>query len=243
MEGFADIHSHILWGVDDGAVDPEAMLAIVQMAYRNGTRFLCATPHYHPGIFGENEQKSLQVFNSLKTALQRQYPDLRLALGNELRYGPAAAEWLEKGRCRTLNESDYVLVDFSQSEAAGKIAEALRRLMNAGYRPILAHAERYEKFGRDWKSIAQLRDMGVRIQLDAASIFGGWDRHSKHMSRILLKHQVVDYIASDAHDVDHRNPDLSKAFAFVSNQYGGRFAEDIFCRNAQKEIFQRSCSI
>ncbi|MBQ1371607.1 MAG: hypothetical protein IIY70_01625 [Oscillospiraceae bacterium] len=237
MDGLADIHSHILCDVDDGAKDQEGMLAIVQMAYRNGTRFLCATPHYHPGFFGENGQKSLRVFETLKAAVSSQCPELRLALGNELRYGPAAVEWLEKGACRTLNGTNYVLVDFLQNEGTEKIIEAMHRLMNAGYRPILAHAERYEKFGRDWKSIAQIREMGVRIQLDAASIFGGWDWHSKHMSRSLLKHHVVDYIASDAHDVDHRNPDLSKAFTFVSDRYGIHFAEKLFSRNALEEIF------
>lgn len=239
MQGFADIHSHLLFGVDDGAKTQEDMLAMVDMAYQSGTRFLCATPHYHPGIFGENGAVSSAAFELLRQTAQSKYPDLHLALGNELRYGPTSMDWLDSGKCRTMNETDYVLVDFLQSEPAAKIVEAMHRILNAGYQPILAHAERYDSFGRSWKTIEQLKRVGVLIQVDADSIFGAWDRHAKWMSRALLKRQIADFVCTDAHNLTTRKPILLTAFQHVAEQYGQSYAEALFCQNAKKLLFYK----
>lgn len=84
----ADIHIHLLFGVDDGAKDEDEMHAILDAAYQTGTRVLCCTPHFHPGYFGDNYGKVNAAFERLSSYVQKTYPDMALYLGNELRYEP-----------------------------------------------------------------------------------------------------------------------------------------------------------
>lgn len=111
----ADIHIHLLFGVDDGAKDEDEMHAILDAAYQTGTRVLCCTPHFHPGYFGDNYGKVNAAFERLSSYVQKTYPDMALYLGNELRYEPECVNWLRQGVCRTVNGTRYVLVDFSEA--------------------------------------------------------------------------------------------------------------------------------
>lgn len=113
--GLADIHIHLLFGVDDGAKDEDEMHAILDAAYQAGTRVLCCTPHFHPGYFGDNYDKVNAAFKRLSSYVQKTYPDMALYLGNELRYEPECVTWLRQGVCRTVNGTRYVLVDFSET--------------------------------------------------------------------------------------------------------------------------------
>ena len=109
---FADIHNHSLACVDDGARSEEAMFRMVDAAYADGIRLLCLTPHFHPVCFGDNRASSLESFKKLQAYCAEHHPDLRLYLGNELRYGPNCDNWLKEGFCRALGSSSLVLVDF-----------------------------------------------------------------------------------------------------------------------------------
>ena len=224
----ADLHIHLLCGVDDGARDEETMRAMVDAAYDDGTRVICATPHYHPGFFGENHEKSRRSFQLLRAYVKQRYPDLHLYLGNELRYGPSAPDWLERKVCNTMNRTRYVLVDFTEHESADTIVQANLQLLNAGYLPILAHAERYENLHRDFREILRLQGLGVTIQIDADSLFGAWSRNAKKRSRALLEQGIAQLAASDAHNLTSRPPQLAKYRAFVAKEYGESYAKRLF---------------
>ena len=92
--GLADIHIHLLFGVDDGAKDEDEMHAILDAAYQAGTRVLCCTPHFHPGYFGDNYDKVTAAFKRLSSYVQKTYPDMALYLGNDL----AEARCLQNGQ-------------------------------------------------------------------------------------------------------------------------------------------------
>ena len=75
---FSDIHTHILYGTDDGAKTREDMFEIVKTAYAGGTRLICATPHFHPGYFDDNREQALHAFEVLNEHCEKHYPDLKL---------------------------------------------------------------------------------------------------------------------------------------------------------------------
>ncbi len=236
---FADMHIHLLYGLDDGPRTKEASLALLERAVRGGTRFFCLTPHYHAGLYNYDIALVKTRFLELEREAAQRFPDIHMVLGNELRWSPAAVEWLEKGDCLTMNGTDCVLVDFLEDESSKHIEEALRRLLNAGYRPILAHAERYEDYGKDWEAFAKLRDQGVLIQLDASSIFGEWSKHARQMSRALLKYRLADLAASDAHNVTTRPPELQKAYEYTVKHCSEAYAASVFYRYAIKLLFDQ----
>ena len=84
---FSDIHIHALCDCDDGAKSLEQMYKMIDAAYVDGTRYICLTPHYNPGYFGENTENVNKSFELL-LEYAKKYPDLQIILGNELRYNP-----------------------------------------------------------------------------------------------------------------------------------------------------------
>ncbi len=232
MKSFADIHIHMLPGVDDGAKTMEDALKMLDAARQDGTEIFCLTPHFHPGAFGNNREQVEESYRAFCSAAKEKAPELRLLLGNELRYHPNCLAWIDQGLCRTMNGTSYILVDFSEFEDDKTICTAVYKLLNGGYRPILAHAERYRNLHRDFREIRQFINAGVLIQIDGPSLFGGWGMSAKSRSRRLIKERLVDLVSSDAHDLTARPPQLSHAYEYVCSCCGESYADDLFRNNA-----------
>lgn len=229
---FADLHNHALWGVDDGPETAGQMFEMLDAARADGTAVICLTPHFHPGYFGDNGERADRAFEELRRYASEKYPEMRLYLGNELRYSPDCLSWLESGACRTLGGTDWVLVDFAGTESERSIVRGLERLMSAGYRPVLAHAERYGALSEG--RIRELSRDGVRIQMDVQSIFGVYGLGARLRSRNLLRKKLVDIAATDAHGLGRRSPILSRGYRDVARKYGEAYADAIFADNPRR---------
>lgn len=238
---FADIHIHALSGVDDGPKREEEMFEMIAMEYEIGVRFLCLTPHFHPGYFSDNKEESEKVFALLQAHCKEKYPDLVLALGNELRFHPRCVSWLNDGQGRTMNGTKYVLIDFSELESKEIIKKGLDCLLNAGYIPILAHVERYRKLLGDLEFIREYRANGVKIQLDAESLFRGFGIRAKKFCNMILEYRLADFVASDSHSHNNRIPvlDMQKAYAYIEKKCGEAYAKEVCCDNARQMIFNQ----
>lgn len=105
---------------------------------------------------------------------------------------------------------------------------AMLRILNSGYTPVLAHVERYGKFHRNLREIERLKDWGIILQVDSQSLLGCLGYGSKVRARRLLETGAVDLIASDAHDLTSRPPQLNLCFEFVSRKYGEDYAQHLF---------------
>lgn len=236
---FADLHIHALCNVDDGANTEQEMFSMIDASYADGVRTLCLTPHFHPGYFGNNHLAAKQTFDLLQTYIQRKYPQMTLYLGNELRYSGNCISWLEEGLCRTLNNTRYCLVDFMENEKEKTIIAGVEKLLNAGYCPILAHAERYCKLERKLQRLEEFRSNGITIQVDAQSLFGAMGRRIQRRARNIVNSRLADLIASDAHDCTRRPPGLSKAYAYIKARTDSTYAGAVCCHNAL-HLLQRS---
>ncbi len=230
---FSDIHTHLLYGVDDGASDVNEMYAMVDAAYKDGIRLICATPHCCPNLFGNNREGIDIAYKELTDYCADRYPDLKLFLGSELFYGGDGVMWLKNGLCRPLGGTKYVLVEFGVSEPEASILKSVHELFNKGYIPIIAHAERYTNLS--FKQVAEFRKNGVLIQVNAT------DMHSiafceKLRLKKLLSKKLVDFVSTDAHDLYNRPPCMSVFYKYVSAKYCEDYANEIFCLNA-KELF------
>ena len=235
---FTDIHIHALYGVDDGAKTEAEMQAIVDASYADGIRTLCVTPHFHPGYFGDNENHAETAYQRLEAYIQQKYPDMELYRGNELRYSRNCVSWLNSRSCHTLNGTQYVLVDFSEAVEAQKISSALEHLLSAGYRPVLAHVERYRTFWGHKSLIHSFWEKGVLLQVDAQSVLGGFGYLTQRQSRYLLENELADLICSDSHDVRQRPPELSRCFQLVRKKYGLDYANALFCDNGKRLLHE-----
>lgn len=228
---FADIHNHILFGVDDGAKTEAEMRLFLDALYTDGARHICFTPHYHPGYFGENRDQVQKAFATARQYTTQHYPDLVLYLGNELRYEHSFSEWLSRERCQTLNDTQYLLVDFVSAESADVIMHAMTRILNSGFLPVLAHVERYRSFYRKKRALELLKTWGVVLQVDAQAPLGGFGYETKKRSFKLLDAGLIDVIASDAHTMFDCKTKLSSCYRALADRYGEHYASALFWNN------------
>lgn len=238
MNVFADIHVHALYGVDDGAKDPEEMKGMISEAYSQGIRYLCFTPHFHPGYYGRNTERSFAIFSEAREYAKKEYPDLNLYLGNELHYEKGCAAWVNGGECRSLNGTGYVLVDFSSSVPKDTVFKGIRELLGSGYHPIIAHAERYSSlFSFGSGSLLELKSMGALIQIDAGSLFSEFGFFAKIRSKKMLKTGLADLVSSDGHGIKDRPIEIKKAYEYISGAYGSEYADEL-CKNNPLRVLE-----
>lgn len=231
--GFIDIHTHLLPGVDDGAQDLQEAMALLRMAWEDGTRGILLTPHYRDRFRQNTPEQLANAYEQLREAVAAELPEMQLFLGNEAHYEAELPELFDAGRVLPLNQSRYVLLEFRTGAFRSRIVSGISELVRYGYTPIIAHAERYEAFRKDKSTVDAALDMGALIQLNASSIMGKHGFAIKHFCHRLLKQGKVHFIASDAHDAQYRSPLLQQCWKRVSKKYTHDYAAALFWENAQ----------
>lgn len=230
--GFVDIHTHILPGVDDGAAKLPDALKLLRMAHEDGTSAIVLTPHYR-GRYRRNTPEDLQNgFETLCAEVKKELPDLHLYLGNEAGWERELGEKIAEGRVLTLHDTPYVLLEFEFTCLRSHVLDGIMGIINCGYTPIIAHAERYDIFRKDKALAGEALAMGALIQLNADSVLGKRGFGLKCCCRRLLKRGQVHFIASDAHDPEHRPPLLRECFDYVTKRYGEDYAWALLRDNA-----------
>ncbi len=234
--GFTDIHTHILPGVDDGAPGMEAARKLVQLAWDNGTRTIFLTPHYR-GVYKKNTPEVLQdIFGRFQQEMETDFPGLRLYLGSEIHYQTEVPELLASGKILSLTGSQYVLLEFQTNSLRSQVVSGVYETIRYGFIPIIAHAERYDIFRSDMSLVDEVLELGALIQLNADSIMGKKGFGMKRFCHKLLKSQCAHFIASDSHDPAQRPPLLQDCYSLVCKKYGEEYAAQVFYYNAQAII-------
>ena len=131
----------------------------------------------------------------------------------------------------SLADTSYVLTEYSYSDGLDRILDYTQELIMRGWKPIIAHAERYEVFQRNPRLAIEAIDAGAGIQVNANSILGLDGRIVKKTSRKFLDSEIADYIAGDAHDLDERAGHMGECFSFVRKRYGDDTAHLLFEAN------------
>lgn len=211
-----DIHSHVLFGVDDGAGTIEESLAMLRMAAEHGTTDIVATPHASPAYTFEperNRERMVQLEEAVGGTIRLHtgcdfhlsYDNIQDALQNPAKY--------------TINHNNYLMVEFSDLLIFHNTTEIFARLMDAGMIPVVTHPERNPLLRQRIDSIAEWVAAGVRTQVTAQSLTGRFGKRAEAFSRELLDRNLVYVIASDGHDCEHRPPCMDQARAWLTEQY------------------------
>ena len=232
---FADIHCHVLPGVDDGSKDLKNSIEMLRIAESEGITAMFLTPNFimEHSVSPERVKKA---FSALKAEMAKEDIQIDVRLGNELYYLSGVEEMLNTGRAFTLNGTRYVLVEFGPGADYVYIRNSLVSLQRAGYKPIIAHVERYQKL-LSVEKVRFLRDSGVRIQVNAASISGEAGFFLKRFVKKLLDNGLVDYVGTDAHSTGKRSPRVAKCMKVLMDKYDDEYVADIVYRNTMS-LFQ-----
>ena len=229
----ADIHSHIIFGIDDGAEDFETSAAMLEKEYSSGVRLLCLTPHYNPELFGEYDMRVAQErFEMIREYAKKHFPDMDIRMGNEVCWHTDCIDALCKGKCKTLSGSRYVLVDFHGKEDAFEIIRALNTLISAGFFPVVAHVERYDGLFSSKNDLAELSENGAVFQTNASSVLSERKRLIKPVKK-LIKEGIISIVSSDAHNMTDRPVLMKECGEYLASAIGEELTKAVMFDNAE----------
>lgn len=234
MQGIVDVHSHILPGVDDGSKNMDMTRQMLQMAWAEGIRTIIATPHHRRGYAHAPAEKLKEAYQAVRFEAEKIDPDFKIYLGSELFRSHSLESDLASGEALTMADTKYVLIEFLPSDGYREIYSALREMKMAGYRPIVAHAERYNCLVKEPALTEELVDMGCYIQVNASSVTGENGFSAKRYIKKLLKYEMVHFLGTDAHDLERRSPMIQKSVAYIARKCGEDYARQISSENALK---------
>lgn len=240
-----DIHSHILPCMDDGSKDMEMSLKIAQIYVENGINRVIATPHYIDGVKYKSNEELRIGLEALKKDLARAGIPLEVYPGNEAYIKPDIIKDLEEKRVSTLNDSRYILVELPMNEIPIYVEDLIYNLLVKGYVPIIAHPERYTKISEDPNILYKYISMGALAQLNLPSLEGFYGSRVKNTAEVLLKHNMIHFVATDSHSNRHRSPNiessLNKLYNLVGDEYFGLLTEknqELLLKNEIIDIIQ-----
>lgn len=229
--GLVDIHQHVIYGVDDGPTKWEETEAMLEKAVSQGIERIVATSHVSPGRTHFDYTEYLDKLNKINYQIWEKKWKLKLLPGCEIYYSPQVLDRLTRRKIPTLAMSNHVLVEFSPFEEYRVIHEAFRTLANAGYRPILAHVERYQCMHDKMQLVLDLKEFEVLIQMNAQTVLHSQGFGAKRFVRRLLEEGVVDFVATDAHNTSSRPVCLGDAHQFLVKNYGQDLADQLTWKN------------
>ena len=199
---YIDIHSHLLPGIDDGSKDLNNTLSLINSLKSYGFSQFITTPHILPGVW-DNTIKGIQ--ETEKTTI----PFLRSA-GMELPFKAAAEHLMDDSFVALLKseplltlKDNYVLVEMSYINPPINLYDILYELQLAGYKPVLAHPERYLFYHHRFEEYNKLKRAGCLFQLNLLSVTGYYGEGVLKAAERLLNENIIDFTGSDTHHERH----------------------------------------
>jgi protein-tyrosine phosphatase len=222
-----DIHSHVLWGMDDGAETIEQTLALLKMAAEHGTTEIVATPHadfnyaFQPDLVKQRVAEASAA--SSGTPPLHRGCDFHLSFEN-------VQDALETPERYTIDGGPYLLVEFPDESLAG-MPQVLSALQRRGLVPIMTHPERQNRLREIPPEFLEWIRQGCLVQLTAQSLLGRFGKRAEESAWQMIERGLAHFVASDGHDEHDRTPRLDTAFEAVARRVSRAAAERLFLEN------------
>ncbi len=229
-----DLHSHVLPGLDDGAPDESAALAMCRMAVEDGIRTLVATPHFDAALGVCDRDVIARAADRLRQRLAEEQIDLDLRFAAEVPLTEQAVELYRSGKWPAYDAGrNYVLLEVPPIRNGVPILhEMVFQLRMAGATPVLAHPERLDMLD-DLQAVEQLRMQGAVLQITAGCLTSP-PTPSRKRAQEWLRRGWVQVVASDAHNMSRRPPRLASARQWLEKQFGADLADTLVRGNPAK---------
>lgn len=227
-----DIHTHILYGMDDGAKDFDTMLLMARTAVLNNVSALIATPHHANERYWNPADLVRQRVNEANEALQDVEISLTIYPGHEVRLYQDLTRDIQDQNVITLNDSRYLLLELPSSHVPSYAVDTVYELQLLGITPVIAHPERNAGIARNILELQKLIEAGALAQVTTHSLTGHFGRSVRRLAMELCRRHLVHLIASDAHNPHSRNCNMKQALDMVVNSLGQNY-HDYYITNAR----------
>ncbi len=229
-----DIHHHLLFDLDDGSRSLEMSVAMVEMAIADGITHIACTPH------------SSERFRFQPSLNQERLAELKKAVGDRIELGLGCdfhlmyeniEDALHAPTKYSINGKGYLLVEFPDFSISPNTAATFYDLRLSGMTPIITHPERNPLLSKQPERMSEWLATGALIQITAASLHGRFGQNAQQVCHWLLERNWVHFLATDAHNLTTRPPQLRAAYDVVSEKYGAATAERLCVTNPRAAFF------
>ncbi|MBP3041341.1 tyrosine protein phosphatase [Bacillaceae bacterium Marseille-Q3522] len=215
-----DLHCHILENVDDGPATVTESIEMAKAALNDGIKTIVATPHHMNSRYENPRADVLTAVEQLNQRLQDESLPLTILPGQEIRLYGEILEDYAKGNLLTLNNSDYMFIEFPSNHVPRYAEKLLYDIQLQGLIPIIVHPERNKEVQEQPDILYQLIKRGALSQVTAASVAGDFGKKVKQFSLQLIEANLTHFVASDAHNTYNRTFRMTAAFKTIEEQFG-----------------------
>ena len=202
-KGFVDIHSHLLPGIDDGAKDLDRSIELILKMHSYGIKKIITTPHVLGDVYQNSSSTIKEKLKEVKDELiKRDIKDISIEAAAEYMMDEQFSELLENDDILTLKDN-FVLVEMSYFSAPLNVYDILFQIQLKGYKPILAHPERYNFYHNDLNHYHKLKKAGCLFQLNLLSLTEQYGKGVQKISQKLLNENLYDFVGTDTHHHNH----------------------------------------
>lgn len=202
-DNFIDIHSHLLPGIDDGAKDIDNSIELILKMYSYGIKNFITTPHVLGDVYPNSSETIKSKLEEVrKELLAKGYPDIKINAAAEYMLDEQFSKRLAKDDILALKDK-YILVEMSYFNAPMNLYDVLFEIQLKGYKPVLAHPERYVFYHNNLENYYKLKKAGCLFQLNLLSLTEQYGKNVQKISNELLKQNLYDFVGSDTHHHNH----------------------------------------
>jgi protein-tyrosine phosphatase len=255
--GLIDLHCHIVPFVDDGAEDYEEAQELIRKEYSQGVRLLVMTVHLRLGMFDTSISKVEKHFENIKNWLSgTSMRDMDILLSREY-YCDKRFELLLDGYTNEIDEVVFeekkyfpkeelkffgknkcILLEFSSNKIQNSEFEIfIRKASQAGFTPIIAHAERYPAVQDSPSIVYKMKEQGALVQVNCESLLSKAGTIECLTAQNLVKYKLADIVSSDCHNLRERQPEIRKCYFFLKRKYGISTADKLMRDTAVSFIY------
>ena len=225
-----DLHCHYLPGIDDGAQTLEESLDLARAAVAAGITTAVMTPHVHPGRYENTGSSIVKLCAAFQRVLAHKGIPLEIRAGGEVRISAEIIQMVEDDEIPFLGVSGgyrIMLLEFPHSHLLLGADKLVRWLLSRRIRPLIAHPERNKEVMRSVDKIAPFVQSGCLLQLTGGSIIGQFGKPAQECARALIERGWASVVATDAHNLKHRPPNLDLARAELVKLGGENLAREL----------------
>lgn len=218
-----DLHCHILPGIDDGAKTIDDSLALIEAEQRQNVNSIVFTPHFNIERISVEEfsERRKCSMNTLISSPDFAEYNISVKTGAEVYFSLKLMDTDIKPLC--FDGTDYILIELPVTERPYGLNHTLTDIINRGYIPILAHVERYSYFSADPTMLYDLVMKGCLAQINASSLLR--NNNTTSLALKYIKWEMVHIVCSDCHSIEHRPPNMKKAFSYIEKKLGKQYTD------------------
>jgi len=232
VQGFVDIHAHVLPGLDDGARTWEESLEFCRIAAKDGVVLTVATPHVRPDRWPNTPGVIREALSRLREALEAEGLDHRLEYGAEVHLQPELGRLVNEGAVPTYaDKGRHLLLELPNVFPEYAAEEAVESLRAGGVTAIIAHPERCETLVNRPDLMYRLVRSGALGQVTGVSLDGTFGARAKQAARLFVRCNLIHFLASDAHSTRRRRPVLRRAHGLARSLVGEEAARRLVVDN------------